>query len=246
MRQEDIQSEFWDRNAKRISDINSQMSEIAKQEIENFFAFIDIKFNLNILEIGCGSGRFTIPLLRKGHWVTGTDVSAKNLEELQCFAKNEKLDDKLILKETSLEEPLFENKFDLAILGNVIHHFNPIKKQQILENIVKSLKPGGQIVIFEPNALFPFFLPYYLFFEWSGLQKGIWAAEKGLFKSTSCSIFGLLKKAGIINIQSKGHTIIPLQLERFLPGLDKINYFLERVPILNNFSVYLWLKGYKL
>jgi 2-polyprenyl-3-methyl-5-hydroxy-6-metoxy-1,4-benzoquinol methylase len=245
MKQEVIQSEYWDRNAKRISDMNSQMSEIAKQEIENFFAFIGIKSNSNILEIGCGSGRFTIPLLRKGHQVTGTEVSIKNLEELRHFAENEKLDSKLILKETSFEEPFLENKFDLAILGNVMHHFNPIKKQQILENIIKSLKPGGQIVIFEPNALFPFYLPYYLFFEWSGLQKGIWAAEKGLFKSTSHSISGLLGKVGIINIQLKRHTIIPLRLERFLPGLNKINCFLERVPIINNFSAYLWLKGYR-
>ncbi len=245
MDQEFLQSKYWDKEAKRIGKVNKEISLLAIKEINDFFDFIGFKQNSNILEVGCGAGRFTFPLLRKGHKVTGTEVSGRSLEELQYMAKEENLVKNLTLIKTNFEKPVFENEFDVVIIGNVIHHFNPQQMQNIIINIVKALKPGGKIAVFEPNAYYPLYLPLYLFLELSGREKGVWEVEKGLFKNTPRRLKKMLKNSHIDNITLKRHTLIPLRLGNIIKSVDKINEFLLQIPIVRSFSVYIWLKGEK-
>ncbi|MCF6150268.1 MAG: class I SAM-dependent methyltransferase [Candidatus Kuenenia sp.] len=239
-----VQAEYWDKVSSKIS--NVEMTSLAIKEINDFFVFADLREGMQILEIGAGAGRFTLPLLRMGFKVTATEVSAKSLEELYTSATKENLLDKLILKETTFKEPIFNEEFDLVICGNVIHHFNHLQKKQIMSNIVLALKSGGKIVIFEPNAYHPLYLPWYLFIELSGKNKGIWEVEKGIFKSTLSGIKKILLVNELKDIEIKMHTLIPLRLCKIFYPFVKINEVLENIPIINSFSAFIWVKARKI
>jgi 2-polyprenyl-3-methyl-5-hydroxy-6-metoxy-1,4-benzoquinol methylase len=241
-----IQAEYYDKSARIIGKANDDMSPLAKKEIEKFFKFIPLEDKqLEILEIGCGSGRFTLPLLRKGHKVTGTDVSEKSLDELFYFAKKEGIDKNLYLKKTSFDEIIFQNKFDLIIIGNVIHHFEAKTKNKTIENIIASLKIGGKLAVFEPNTFYPFYIPYYFFLEISGINRGVWKAEKGLLHSRVKNLKKIFKQCGIGKIRIKRHTLIPLKFGRILIFIDEINDFLLKIPGLKFISAYFWITGIK-
>lgn len=239
-----VQAEYWDKVSSKIS--NVEMTSLAIKEIHDFFVFADLREGMQILEIGAGAGRFTLPLLRMGFKVTATEVSAKSLDELYASATKENLLDKLILKETTFKEPIFNEEFDLVICGNVIHHFKPTTKRQIISNIILALKNGGKLVIFEPNAYYPLYLPWYLFLELSGKNKGIWEVEKGIFKSTLREIKKILLLNGLKDIKVKRHTLIPLRLCTIFYPFAKINEILENMPIVKKISAFIWIKAEKI
>lgn len=243
MDQESLQSNYWNKIAHKIAYL--KMTSLAEQEIKGFFNFAGLKKGMKILDVGCGAGHLTLPLLRMGYEVTGTEISAKSLKYLYFLAKQENLSHKLVLKKTNFEEAIFEEEFDLVFCLGVIHHFNPSKKERIMANIVRSLKPGGKIVIFEPNAYYPLYLPWYLLLELVAGRRGIWRAEKGIFKSTLKGLKKILLRLKIKNIEIKRHTIIPLRLGVILKSVDKINEVLIKMPVLKNLSAYIWLKGNK-
>lgn len=241
--QEAIQAAYWDREAKRIGRVNEEMSVLAKREIRDFFTFIGITHPMRVLEVGCGAGRFTLPLLRAGHTVTGTEVSPQSLEELREYAAKENLGDRLTLVVSDFAEPLYSGEFDLVLIGNVIHHFNPEKKQIIFNNIVAALKPTGTVVAWEPNAWHPLYPLYYGFLELTRLNRGSWQAEKGIFQNTPSHLHTWFTASGVTNIVVYPHTFVPLRLGQWIPGVYAFNRLCSRIPGLRRLSAYLWVKG---
>ena len=61
-------------------------------EIMEYFLFDSLpQRKLKILDVGCGVGRFTIPLARNGHEVVGLDLSARMLQQARRSAQREGL-----------------------------------------------------------------------------------------------------------------------------------------------------------
>jgi len=80
--------------------------------------FIEKELNydrsLKIMDIGCGTGRHTIELTKRGYFVTGIDLSESQLDKAR--EKAEKLDLKIdFLKHDARNLP-FENQFDAAVM----------------------------------------------------------------------------------------------------------------------------------
>jgi ubiquinone/menaquinone biosynthesis C-methylase UbiE len=71
-----------------------------------------------ILDAGCGSGRYTIPLKEKGYEVVSYDFSRNMLKYL--YEKSKK---NLVLVEGDIQKlPFKDNSFDAVILLDVLHH----------------------------------------------------------------------------------------------------------------------------
>jgi len=67
---------------------DSDIKDLLKDDIDFFIQYAD-ELKGNILELGCGTGRVTIPLAQAGHEVCGLDVSQPMLDILAEKLKSE-------------------------------------------------------------------------------------------------------------------------------------------------------------
>ena len=242
MKHNDLQANYWNKESKRIAHI--EITEQATREIDNFFKFVGLQSNMKILDVGCGGGRLTLPLLRLGHNIIGTEVADENFNEIRGLIEKENLKNNLILLKTDLSDPLIEKEFDLAILCNVIHHFDPEKKVRIMKNIATALKPGGQIAIIEPNPFCPLYYPWYFLKEVTGQDRGRWQVEKNFLDSTPAKLTALLNDANFKNIEMARYAVIPSRLT-ITKSIVWFNDLLLKTPLIKNMSAFIWFKARK-
>jgi SAM-dependent methyltransferase len=112
-----------------------------------------------VLEVGCGTGRLTLPLALAGHEVTGIDLSPAMLTRARAKLASEahEIRSRVTLLETdarSMDLP-HGATFDLAILPfRVMQHLLTIEDQlDVLGRVRERLRPGGRIAfdVFNPN-----------------------------------------------------------------------------------------------
>ena len=124
--------------------------------------FIENELNsdksLKILDVGCGTGRHSIELSKRGYSVTGIDLSDSLLKKAREKAdkQNIKID---FLKYDARNMP-FENEFDAAIMlceGAFPLMETDEMNYEILKNATKSLKKNGKFIFTTLNGLFPLY-----------------------------------------------------------------------------------------
>ncbi|HEY86026.1 MAG TPA: class I SAM-dependent methyltransferase [Chloroflexi bacterium] len=108
-----------------------------------------------ILEIGCGTGRITLPLLQQGQKVTGIDLSATALEAARAKLQAVGFSDAPLYQADMRDFDLPQKAFALAFIPvNTFMHCLTTKEQlETLQAVYKHLRPGGAIVIdlFHPS-----------------------------------------------------------------------------------------------
>lgn len=120
---------------------------------ENFPKFpakldIELKRYLNlvpgkeVLDLGIGQGRNSIPLAELGFNVTGVDYSTKCLE----ICKN--TCNKLNLVQSDIRTfDIEKDKYDMILSGYVLHFLHKNDSYQIIKNIKNNLKNNGIVYI---------------------------------------------------------------------------------------------------
>lgn len=111
-----------------------------------------IKKEHSVLDIGCGSGTFLQRLKKDiGSKVKGLEFNTKALEE--CHKKGIEVYPVPIQEFSKSDE-----KFDVITYFEVLEHID--SPLDFIESSLKSLKPGGKLIIGVPNNS-----PYYLCFD---------------------------------------------------------------------------------
>lgn len=95
---------------------------------------------MDVLDIGCGTGRY-FPLLEEaGCRVVGVDRNESQVEEL----KNQG-------KQVFLPEDLpAGKKYDVILMSHVIEHMEPSVLRDFMDFYLETLKPDGKIIIITP------------------------------------------------------------------------------------------------
>jgi 2-polyprenyl-3-methyl-5-hydroxy-6-metoxy-1,4-benzoquinol methylase len=119
---------------------------------------IDFNKNLKILDIGCGTGRHSIELTKRGYNVLGVDLSDSQLKRAREKASEHNL--KIDFQKHDARNLPFSNEFDLAVMlceGGFSLMETDEMNFDILKNAAKSLKPKGKLIFTTLNGLFPLF-----------------------------------------------------------------------------------------
>ena len=100
-----------------------------------------------ILEIGAGTGRYSVTLAKQGRRVTAVELIEHNLELLR--AKLDGTEEITTMQGNALDlSRLSDNAFDLTmLLGPMYHLYTKEEKLQALSEAVRVTKPGGHILV---------------------------------------------------------------------------------------------------
>ena len=137
-------------------------SEIFTQGTIGECDFIEKEINydksLKIVDIGCGTGRHSIELTKRGYKVIGIDLSESQLE---CAKeKAEAINLQIDFQKHDVRNLLFKNEFDLAIMlceGGFPLMETDEMNFEILKNVSESLRQSSKLIFTTLNGLFPIY-----------------------------------------------------------------------------------------
>lgn len=209
----DYQKEYYKKKHKYmdISDSNYTNNLVEKLILEG-----KIHKNHKILEIGCGKGRFSMSLLKRGYKLTCIDLSRNLLKEFRKnLPKNPKV--KIIQGDINKIAPKLEKKFDFIIGFYILHHLQDLKKSFRSMNLM--LKKEGKIVFSENN---PYNLLYYI--QMIITPDMGWAGERGILNMRKGILSPVLSSSGFKDILIKRYGFFPPFISN-----TRIGYSMEKV-----------------
>ena len=100
-----------------------------------------------ILEVGAGTGRYSISLAKEGYSVTAVELVPRNLDVLR--SKLDGTEPLTAIQGNALDLSVFRDQsFDLTmLLGPMYHLYTLEDKLQALSEAVRVTKPGGYILV---------------------------------------------------------------------------------------------------
>ena len=124
--------------------------------------FIENEINhnksLKIIDISCGTGRHAIELSKRGHTVTGIDLSESLLEKARAKAKQNNL--QIDFLQHDARNLPFKKQFDVAIMmceGGFPLMETDEMNYEILKNVSNALKDKAKFIFTTLNGLFPLY-----------------------------------------------------------------------------------------
>lgn len=120
----------------------------------------EIEYNkeTSILDIGCGTGRHSIELAKRGYKVVGVDLSESMLQRAKQKAGEQNL--QIFFEKHDARKLPYLNQFDLVIMlceGGFSLMETDEMNFKILQNAANALKTKGKLIFTTLNGLFPLF-----------------------------------------------------------------------------------------
>ncbi len=119
--------------------------EEAREEIDALLALAGCEEGA-VLDLACGPGRYAVPLAEHGFAVTGVDATPFLLDKGRAYARERSVAVEWV--ETDMRRFVRPAAFDLALsLFTSFGYFEAWEEnEEVLRNVVESLKPGGVFV----------------------------------------------------------------------------------------------------
>ncbi len=132
---------FYDNVCTRYSDFEFRVCDAI---LEHFLReSLPKNKKLNILDVGCGIGRFSKPLLEQGHSVALTDISQGMLDKAKKLLKN--FSNIKFYKESVTNLKHSDGEFDVVIMMNAILDYCGDHAEAVKEAF-RVLKRGGLFI----------------------------------------------------------------------------------------------------
>lgn len=144
---------------------------------------------LNILEVGCGTGYYTLPAVaivgEEGH-VTAIDVLNKSVDLVAEKIAARKLENVTVFQRNALETKFEDSKFDEVLLFGVIPA-PMLPMDQLMKEMHRVLKPNGLLAVWPPSWVMKeiSFLGYFQFLH---KKNGVYIFQKTTADTTDSSI----------------------------------------------------------
>ena len=125
-----------------------------------------------VLDFGCGPGSFMAPIAAFCKEIIGVDISQNFVSECEQMIHGLKIPNAGVIHIAPDHLPFEDGSFDALVLVDVIHHLENVERS--LKEAIRVIRPGGRVLIFEPNKLNPLIALIHLFDrnEWGLLRLG--------------------------------------------------------------------------
>lgn len=154
-REQDIVKDVYEEIAEEYDERIPGMTPNDRRftDTERDFLFEKITHCDEVLDMGCGTGRFTLPLAKKARKVTGLDLSAAMIAKAQEKARRLSLNIEFCESDMS-HMPFADASFDVVVSMLALMHIPLEERQQVFSEAYRVLRPGGRLLIGVKNALF--------------------------------------------------------------------------------------------
>ncbi len=123
---------------------------VDRVETDCAFDLIQVRPDMHILDVGCGTANFSLKLTQRGARVTGIDISEKMLEIARKRALQKKMD--IEFKRMDSQNLEFPDSFFDGVLSMATIEFIA-EPQQMIEEMFRVCKKGGFILVGTINRL---------------------------------------------------------------------------------------------
>lgn len=167
---------------------------------------------VEVLDVGCGIGKTDGFLFQKLGKLSGADISSASIEHAR--RENPQVHYEVYDGRTL---PFTNETFDAAFLICVLHHVVPEKRDALLQDVRRVLKPGGVLFIFEHNPFNPL------------TRLAVCRCEfDRAAQLLPCRLSaGLLKEAGFPVFEKRYILIFPFKVK----GGGWVEYQFRRIPV---------------
>lgn len=122
-------------------------AQLAKTEVTQIISLLGLRLSDHLLDLCCGNGRHLLEFTRKGYHVTGVDITAAYLEDLEEKARKECLDVNVLKRDARYY--CSGNTYDA--IYNLYASFGYFESESdntlVLQNCYDSLKAGGKLLV---------------------------------------------------------------------------------------------------
>jgi ubiquinone/menaquinone biosynthesis C-methylase UbiE len=106
-----------------------------------------------VLDIGCGTGRYTLQYLAQGTTAVGMDLSAAMLGQADGNARASGRKGRWVQAEMA-RLPFADASFDVVTCVLAAMHLGRGERQRVFDEVARILRPGGSFVLTSKNAVF--------------------------------------------------------------------------------------------
>jgi SAM-dependent methyltransferase len=192
------QREYYDFTDKRT--MRRRLSPYIDRHLDRLIAAATLERTHDTLEIGCGQGRYTLPLVDRGFKVTALDLSPVLLERLRSAGGSRQIC--LIEADIAYLPQHLTKQFDRVIGFFALHHMHDL--DLVFRGAGRALKRGGVLALLEPVPTNPL---YYLQIAFT--PKMTWRGERGLVKMRTPIVHAALRRQGFVNCRTETFGLFP-------------------------------------
>jgi SAM-dependent methyltransferase len=175
----------------------------------------------SVVDFGAGSGRLTIPLLRRRYSVLAVDGSDRSLDNLRRLAQRLRLPP----PPTARRLPR-HRRYDAVVGTDILHH---VDLDVYLPAIHDTLRAGGRIIFSEPGGCNP---TWYIYLP----LTAPWHIEKGVRRCTYLNLRRKLAAHGFGEASVSGLGLLPRPFFNWSKALSSLNDALGNLPLIKLFA----------
>lgn len=196
-----------------------------------------IKRGMYILDVGAGTGFWSLYMQARGATVIPLDISIESLKVCRCGDR---------IQGDAAMLPIRARRFDaVTALGSVYNHLHNL--ESAFASVAHVLKKGGIFITDIDNAVCLDMLYEYLLFQgvgkfkdalFRGVVRGVWESVDSELPFNYYSYFyvkSALRKAGLEIIDARPIYLFPPLPSRFLQKRFRLKFF-EKLDLLKRFA----------
>jgi 2-polyprenyl-3-methyl-5-hydroxy-6-metoxy-1,4-benzoquinol methylase len=159
----DAAASYWEQRARRYAADGQGLRAVCSYGMPAFYnqaihlsqrlallPWLGVDPGTAVLDVGCGVGRWSRLLARRGAFVTGVDLSATMVDEARRRAGDEGLGSRCRFLRQDLAELDLERRFELIVGVTVLQHIlDPGRLRAAVERLALHLSPRGRCVLIE-------------------------------------------------------------------------------------------------